>query len=227
MNTEVGDDRDTSGADLSDVESLNDAIGGGQSVSSCSEEEEHHDTLQFEELVPCRCQQIYKDSGNDKKTLYLLCIGLNASNSSATPLLSLDDEPWLSLPKSSLRPKKNDFGKEISRRANLYNVLPVPRPTNWKRHQIIEWLEQNPIREYNCIQFLRCEVAKLRDILARVQQQEADLSSASRVRTNWRGTVPYLCVILCLTDDNVKRLFLNRANARTRQELDGRNSEHR
>jgi hypothetical protein len=34
-------------------------------------------------------------------------------------------------------------------------------------------------------------------------------------------------VIMCLTDDQVQRLYLNWANVRTRYELDGRNSENR
>ena len=223
-------DRDTSsGGDISsDAESLNcAAIIGGEEEEE-EEEEQQHGTLRVEDGTVARCQQIYHDSGNDKKTLYLLCIGLkDVSNGGTTPLLSHEDAPWSSLPKTSLRPKNTDYGTEIARRANLYNVLPVPRPANWKRPQIIEWLERYPIRESTCIAFLNGEVEKLRGILIRAQQQEADLSSASRVRTNWRGTVPYLRVILCLTDDNVKRLFLNRANARTRYELDGRNSENR
>jgi hypothetical protein len=200
-------DEDASGAS-SDEESV---TGGGVSLRA----------VEF-----CRCQQIYVDSGNDKKTLFLLCIGLNV-NDGDTPLLSLDNEPWSRLPKSSFRPKNTDFVKEIERRANLYNVLPVPRPGNWKRPQIIHWLEQNPVHEKSCIEFLVSEVAKLKDILVRLQQQETDLSTTGGGGAKWRGTVPYLRVIMCLTDDQVKRLFLNRANVRTRYELDGRNSENR
>jgi hypothetical protein len=201
-------DKDASGAS-SDEESV---TGGGVS-------------LRADEF--CRCQEIYVDSGNNKKTLFLLCIGLNVNNSD-TPLLSLDNEPWSRLPKSSFRPKNTDFVKEIERRANLYNVLPVPRPSNWKRPQIIHWLEQNPKREMSCIEFLGSDVAKLKDILVRLRQQETDFSTAGGGGAKWQGAVPYLCVIImCLTDDQVKRLFLKRANVRTRYELDGGNSENR
>jgi hypothetical protein len=67
----------------------------------------------------------------------------------------------------------------------------------------------------------------MKDILVILQQQETDLSTAGVQGAKWQGTVPYLCVIMCLTDDQVKRLFLDRANVRTRYELDGRNSENR
>jgi hypothetical protein len=142
-------------------------------------------------------------------------------------MLSHDNEPWSRLPKSSFRPKNTDFVKEIGRRANLYNVLPVPRPRNWKRPLIVHWLEENPMREKSCIEFLVSEVAKLKDILVKLQQQETDLSKAGGGGAKWQGTVLYLGVIMCLIDDQIKRLFLNRANGRTRHELDGCNSENR
>lgn len=213
--------RQDTGSASSDEESVTAGAGDQDKYST----EQEGDLLRAEEF--CRCQQIYVESGNDKKTLFLMCIGLNTIDGD-TPLLSLENEPWSRLPKSSFRPKNTDFVEEIARRAKLYNVLPVPRPSNWKRPQIIEWLERNPVREKKCIEFLVSEVAKLKDILVRIQQQQTDLSATTGGGgAKWRGTVPYLRVIMCLTDDHVKRLFLNRANARTRHELDGRHSENR
>jgi hypothetical protein len=52
-------------------------------------------------------------------------------------------------------------------------------------------------------------------------------SGGQRGGRNWRGIVPYLRVIMCFTQDDVKSLFLARANTRLRQELDARNSEIR
>ncbi len=66
---------------------------------------------QAEEL--CYCQQVHEDSGNEKKVLYLMCIGLNHNG---LPLFSFDNEPWSLLSKSLLvRPKNPDFGKEVAR----------------------------------------------------------------------------------------------------------------
>jgi hypothetical protein len=94
-----------------------------------------------------------------------------------------------------------------------------------KRPQIIEWLEQNSVRKGNCVESLTNEVAKLCDILARVQRQENEFSTPGGRK--WQGTVPFLHVIMCLTEDHVKFLFLNQANVRPRHELDARNSENR
>jgi hypothetical protein len=45
---------------------------------------------------------------------------------------------------------------------------------------------------------------------------------------NWQGRAdPYLQVIMCLTQDHVKCLFLTQANVRTRREKDGHNCEIR
>ncbi|KAI2510573.1 hypothetical protein MHU86_3841 [Fragilaria crotonensis] len=183
----------------------------------------------------CVSEQVYVESGNEKKVLYLLCIGLVHRNNSneEQPLFSFEQEPWSLLPKNSfLRPKNTDFVHEITRRANLFNITPVPRPSNWTRIQIIEWLERNPIHNVADIEFLTNEVFRLRDLLIRAQQQQGSNSITGSTAGgggggNWRGSVPYLRVIMCLTQDDVKRLFLARANTRSRQELDARNSQIR
>jgi hypothetical protein len=51
-------------------------------------------------------EELYIDSGNQKKVLYLLCIGLQ---SDGTPLFSFEVEPWSLLPKTTtIRPKNTD-----------------------------------------------------------------------------------------------------------------------
>ena len=67
----------------------------------------------------CISQQVYLDSGNDKKVLYILCLGLT-DDTDVAPLFSLDKEPWAFLPKHSLRPRNTEYTQEILRRANLY-----------------------------------------------------------------------------------------------------------
>lgn len=180
----------------------------------------------------CLSNQIYVDSGNDKKVLYLLCIGLT-DNSGIAPLFSFEQEPWSRLPKTSLRPRNIDYVAEIIRRASLFDISPPPRPSNWTRIQINEWLERNPVKEDADIGFLGNEVARLHDVLVRAQEQESvdavnnTHGRAAAAGRNWRGLVPYLRIILCLTQDSVKSLYLTRADARSRQQLDARNSETR
>ena len=175
----------------------------------------------------CVSQQLYIDSGNDKKVLFLLCIGLKFDDE---PLFAVDDEPWSTLPRTVLRPRNNDFVHDFFRRARHWNMNPLPRPRNWNRQQTMEWLERNPVSTDANVEFLTNEVLRLRDHLLRKAQEEQDQRQAIVGRGgsgHWRGCVPYLRVIMCLTRDDVKCLFLTRANTRSRAELDARNSDTR
>jgi hypothetical protein len=164
----------------------------------------------------CVSEQVYVDSGNEKKVLFLMCIGLMYcnNNNEEQPLFSMTEEPWSLLPKNShVRPKNSEYILEVTRRADLFNVVPVPRPSNWTRIQILEWLNHNPIRDVVDIEFLTNEVLRLQDLLVVAQQQqgidsETTASGGQGGQRNWRGIVPYLRVIMSLTQDDVKCLFL-------------------
>jgi hypothetical protein len=182
----------------------------------------------------CLSNRLYIDSGNDKKVLYLLCIGLTDS-SGISPLFSFEQEPWSRLPKTSLRPRNIDYVREIARRASLFDINPPPRASNWTRIQINDWLERNPVRENADVDFLGNEVKRLHGVLVRAQEQARRMDAMNNTThgrgaaggQKWRGIVPYLRIILCLTQDSVKCLYLMRADTRSRQELDARNSEAR
>ena len=207
---------------LSDAEDDNDPAALGVAGNAASDQ------------GSCLCRDVYVDSGNEKKVLYLLCIGLNRNDDQ--PLFSFEREPWSVLPKnSSARPRNTDYVNEIKRRADLFNIIPVPRASNWTRAQIMEWLERHPVRDGADIEFLETEVLRLETVLMRSTQDhssEVHLSESrgrgsGGGRGHWRGLVPYLRIIMCLTQDNVKCLFLTRADTRSRQEIDARNSDVR
>jgi hypothetical protein len=69
---------------------------------------------------------------------------------------------------------------EIVRRANLFEIVPVPRPSNWTRLQTSEWLHRNPVRDEKDIEFLTMEVLRLRNVLERrtEEQQQQVLTNA-------------------------------------------------
>jgi hypothetical protein len=129
------------------------------------------------------------------------------------PLFSFDRDPWSILPKNSLvRPQNNDYVNEIRRRADLFHINPVPRAKNWTRAQIMEWLERNPVRDAVDIEFLKGKVLRLEDVLRRSTQERSEAHlhvklrghGGSGGRGHWQGSVPYLCIIICLAQDNVK-----------------------
>ena len=87
-----------------------------------------------------------------KENLHLLSIGL--IDDDGTCLLSFENEPWSKLPKAAMGPKNLDYLRKANRRAILYDIVPRPRPSNWKRPRIIKWLQDNPVRKGDCKAFL-------------------------------------------------------------------------
>ena len=68
------------------------------------------------------------------KPRHLMSICVRADNENEEPLFSFEREPWSLLPKTvGMCPRNTDYVKEIVRRAELFDVNPVPRPSNWMR----------------------------------------------------------------------------------------------
>ena len=201
--------------------------GGVEATGAMSTQPEFESTMHSSSV----CKKVYVESGNDKTILYVLSIGLEHNNE---PLFSLEQEPWSTLSKNTLRPPKNsDLVKEVRRRATVSNMRSAPRPSNWTQNQMIEWLKEHPVSDCMDVQFLTFEVLRLQEISLRMQQEQRQfltmegVSGAVMRGGNWRGCVPYLRVIMTLTRDDVKSLFLLRGNCLSRTQLDARNSNTR
>jgi hypothetical protein len=173
------------------------------------------------------CESLYSRDEHPKKLLYLFCIGLQ-ENGTEEPLVKIDSEPWSRLPRASLKPKNIEYVSEVNRRAKLYAIVPTPRPSNWKRNQIMEWLDAHPVSGTADVAFLRREVSRVTDLWhANVAEEGKQADEVTLFNKTWRGAVPYLRLIMCLIQDDVKALYLARADRRSRRQLDGRNSEQR
>jgi hypothetical protein len=187
-----------------------------------------YDIEVVQDVLLSSCQRHYIDSSNDTKILFLMCIGLNSNNDCNQPIFSYENEPWSKMKKKSSRPNNNEFVSEILRRVKDFNITPIPRPNHWKRNQIMDWLTQNPITNLYDTDFLSSEVQRVKELLLEAEEEERQLAIASNVGgRQWRGNIPYIRLIMCLTDDNIKRLYLTRADPKTRQQIDARNSDDR
>jgi hypothetical protein len=101
----------------------------------------------------------------------------------------------------------------------LYSAVPLPQAQNWNRVQtMMAWLHQNSIRNHADIEFLTNEVLRVEDVLIKKAREQQEMSAGEH--GHWRGSVPSLRLIVCLTQDNVKCMFLTQANSRLQQELD-------
>ena len=88
------------------------ASGAGGSLEAAGDDENLIEDegllLTSEDADLCCSQQIYIESGNNIKVLFLLCVGMNDDND--VPVFMFENEPWSCLPKySSMRPKNTDL----------------------------------------------------------------------------------------------------------------------
>ena len=159
----------------------------------------------------------YISNNNHKKTLIVLSIGSEHE-------INTEEDPWKSLQRRDIKPKKKDLQAEVKRRSSNFAV--PPRPNNWDVNACLEWLKNNPITDENDLLFIKNESARIR-VLVEKANQEAVLNETLTRAGQWRGPAPVLRIAHCLIEDDIKGAFLRRNNARTRRELDGRNSADR
>ena len=165
-------------------------------------------------------------SENSKKQLYLLCIGIKDDDGGA--IFDLEMQPWKSLKKKDVKPSRGEYAKEVLRRSEgLSDKSKIPKTAYWSATKCIEWLQSNPIHNNDDILFLKSEVSRLRRIIMHAEQDREEASGQQQGTSSWRGPLPYLRLMLCLIQDDVRSAYLRRLDVLTHQELDARNSESR
>ena len=181
----------------------------------------------------CKAKVLYAESNMSLKVLVAMSRGL--VDEAGEPLFDENAEPWCKVNPREWQSSRDDLGKEISRRWEDYvgKVEGKPRPKQWKKPAMLEWLINNPIatlgdgdgttRDADCI-FLRYqmgEVKKLRfeSIAEKVQQQEL-------LAGNWVGADPIIRLFHCIIDhSHILQKFLTRLQSMSRLSLENRNSE--
>lgn len=175
-----------------------------------------------EATILLSAQQLYINSGNDKKLLCVLSAGLTITDVSEDPLFDCTLPPWDGARKKDVKPSKDDLKTEVERRAKAMTPRTHPKPKYWSVQQCWNWLNDRPLSSVADITFLRTEVARQRQILLDMQQERASLADVAG--SNWVGNVPHLRLILCFTEDDCRQAYLTRNRALSREELDQRNS---
>jgi hypothetical protein len=168
-------------------------------------------------------EKIYRNSGNSKACLALLCVGLKHDD--GLPVMDLSASPWIDVkPKSDIKPKLKDLQNEVVRRAELFGVKPIPRPNSWNSEKIMSWLMDHPLNDPDNIAFLTSEVRRVSDIVAAAQKEALEEESKLQQYSMWRDKVPYLRMIHCILEDDIKVAYLKRNDVISRTQLDARNS---
>jgi hypothetical protein len=178
-------------------------------------------------------QQLYNSLGYSKKILVALSLGQKKENNH--PLVDLDQPPWSSKTKQTVKPTNADLANEVLRRqtevtfpgSNVDKRFLLMKPKNKKREELIEWLEYYPINNGRCVEFLRNEVARVEEILHQAMVEEKETIQALK-HGAWTGRTPYLRLLHCITDcDATRTAFLHRNDVMERAELDAQSSTER
>eukprot|EP00977_Amphora_coffeiformis_P003886 scaffold770_cov76-Amphora_coffeaeformis.AAC.1 len=164
-----------------------------------------------------KAESHYINSNNDKRTLIVLTIG-------SIKEIDPDTPPWNTIQRRDIKPRKKDLQDEVKRRSK--DMAIPPRPNNWDVNSCLDWLKAHPLNEEDDLSFLDKERTRLERVL-QAAAQEADVSANLTRAGQWRGPVPALRLAHCLIEDDIKTVFLRRNDARTRRDLDDRNSETR
>lgn len=168
-------------------------------------------------------QLAYLEGNNSIKCLVVLCQGLKKP--SGEPLINITEEqPWKSVPRNEIKPTAGMLKLEIFRRYDTFHLSePKPRPSGWTIEKIIQWLDDHPISKKEDIKYLEKVIESHRK--ASHSAHAAAQLEREALESNWTGKYPYLRLIHCIIDDNIKESYLHRNDFdTTRMQVENRNS---
>jgi len=127
-----------------------------------------------------------------------------------------------------IKPQNKHLKAEIVRHQIAYCLDLKARPAQWKREKLDTWLKSNPIplTEVDDLAFLKEQLPIWEKNIRDINQADERASEKGRqVLAGWYGSLPYLRLIHCLIHDSVKPKLLTQHAAKSREELDARNSD--
>ena len=158
----------------------------------------------------------YANGGSCLKILVAMSLGLRDED--GNPVLSLDSEPWKTIPPKQIKPSKDEYIKEVNRRWNTKtnggsaaSAKLGPRPRAWNLPKIQEWLEEHPIDAAIDIEFVKTELAS-RKAVAEAAKKDDDEDNARLGAGNWNSTACMRLIHALVDHDELKAKFLNRLN---------------
>jgi hypothetical protein len=172
-------------------------------------------------------ERVLVEHNNRWSMLYVLCIGLETTTDDAQkkPLLDFNDDCFKNLKKrKDIKPTLEHLREEITRRSFFDDTPKKPKPKGWNFSKCLQWLMQNPITNHDDVAFLEKKVQEVIQIAAAAAP---DCQGDDDSGKNWVGALPYLRLIHCLLEDDIREKWIHRNDPRSIQEIDARNSEVR
>ena len=125
-----------------------------------------------------------------------------------------------------MKPDAATLKLEVSRRWKAYTPTNrQPCPSNWKIDKCIDYLMRNPFptSEKADLDWLESELDEWKDI--QVTINESPQNADDRIlHHSWTSDIPFLHLYDTLVEDGIRSAFGKAYNAKTREQLDGRNT---
>ena len=163
--------------------------------------------------IECETKRVYLESNQDKRQLILFCLGLTTSQ--GDPLLDPASDAWNAQPIEIRKPTRQYFIDEVKRRGELFDVQPRPKPSQWNLEKMTKWLIEKPVNNPACVQFIATEAARISGIF-----EEALRVKKSEKIGIWIKNEPWLRLLHCILEDDIRPLYLTRDVVLTRPQLD-------
>ena len=161
--------------------------------------------------------------GKDLRLLFAMAVGCNSRK------LPDHNDPPFSKSKayhSEVKPDTATLKLEVTQWYQAYiRKGRQPRPSNWKIDKCLEYLMSNPIptSEKRDLDFLQSELEEWKGI-QRMVNDSHKREDVWILHWSWSCDIPYLRLYHTLVEDHIRIAFRKAYHAKTREELDGRNS---
>lgn len=186
----------------------------------------------------CEAERVLVQQSNRWTALFALCIGLEQTLDDGTkkPLLDANENPFCLLKKKDIKPSVDCLREEVKRRcvAQASNGTKIPKPNGWNAQKCVDWLKANPITSDEDVAFLLQKAEEVKNVVANATQKaptqqgnQQGTDAESETGNKWFGPLPYLRLMHCLLEDDIKDKWIRRNRAKTIQEIDARRSDIR
>ncbi|KAG7365348.1 hypothetical protein IV203_038551 [Nitzschia inconspicua] len=178
---------------------------------------------------PVSAERFLAIHSNKLSVLFALCIGLEETIDDKTvPLMDLSEDSFKSIKKKKdIKPSLEILREEVKRRSEINNQdRKKPRPNSWNAKRCTDWLKANPITEEADVAFLVKRAKENKQVVANPTQKNSS-SDVTEQGNKWFGPLPYLRLIHCLLEDDIKEKWIHRNDPKSIQEIDARRSDVR
>jgi hypothetical protein len=181
----------------------------------------------------CEAERFLLGHSNRLSVLYALCIGLKETlddNGTTSPLMDLNEIPFKNMKKKKdIKPSLDVLREEVRRRSCPDSSPTKPKPNGWSAKKCLDWLEANPITSADDVCFLVRRARAVKQVVTNATQKAGSTSSTQPAEqgNKWVGPLPYLRLIHCLMEDDIKGKYIHRGDPKSIQEIDARRSNVR